>query len=82
MIQEKKLKENRDEQDSEVLDFNKPDFKFIPSGYHDWRQRGYYLICGSCDLEHAVFIGPNKVIVGKNEKGEPIIKNRKDVGLV
>jgi hypothetical protein len=82
-MQEKKLnQEEKIEADSEVLDFNKPDFKFIPPGFHDWVQRGYYLVCRSCELEHGVWVGYDKIIVGKNEKGEPIMKKRKDVGMV
>jgi len=52
-------------------------YKFIPKGYHSWRQQGYYLVCKSCDLQHAVFIGPNLVMVGERD-GKPILEKRKD----
>lgn len=68
--------ELKNEQETEVLDFNKPDFSFIPKGSHEWRQQGYYLVCKSCDLEHAVWIGSKKILTGINEKGEPILKGR------
>lgn len=71
--------ENEDEKEQpeiEVLDFNKPDYSFTPSGNHDWRQQGYYLVCKSCELEHAVFIGPDKLLTGFNEDGSPILKLR------
>lgn len=79
---EKKSNQNQDEIQSEVLDFNKPDFKFIPKANHEWVQRGYYLVCLGCDLEHGVFIGPNKLMIGRKEDGTPILKNRKDLGMV
>ena len=68
--------------ESEVLDFTKPDFTFTPAGHHIWVQRGYYLVCKSCELEHGVYIGPNKMLIGENDKGEPILKLRKDLGMV
>lgn len=70
-------KQNEEEkQETEVLDFNKPDFNFIPKGVHDWRQQGYYIICKSCDLEHAVWIGNKRILTGINDRGEPILKVR------
>lgn len=65
----------------EELDFNKPDFTFIPKGVHEWRQEGYFLVCRSCELVHATFLGPDKVIVGE-KNGKPIIKKRKEIGMV
>ena len=70
-------KQNEEEkQETEVLDFNKPDFNFIPKGVHDWRQQGYYIICKSCDLEHAVWIRNKRILTGINDRGEPILKVR------
>lgn len=57
-------------------DFNKPDYSFIPAGVHEWRQQGYYLICKSCEIEHAVHIGPNKLLVGFDNNQKPILKKR------
>ena len=64
----------------EERDTKSPDFKFIP-GNHLWKQQGYYAICFSCDLEHAIWLGPDKLMVGVNDKG-PIIKTRKELGMV
>jgi len=61
----------------EILDFNKPNFTFIPKGSHEWRQQGFYLICKSCELEHAVWIGNTKLMVGISEGGQPILKERR-----
>jgi hypothetical protein len=54
----------------------KPDFEYIP-GRHTWRQQGYYLVCNSCLLQHAIFIGKDKLMVGEKEDGTPILKMRK-----
>ena len=65
--------------EGESLDLNNPVFSFTPSGRHTYRQEGPYLICKSCELHHAVFIGPDKLMVGEDEKGLPIIKKRSEV---
>lgn len=69
------------EPEKEELDFNKPDFVFIPKEFHEWRQQGYYLICLSCEVKHAIWIGENKVLVGLDEKGQPILKTRQELGM-
>ena len=68
--------EQKNEPEEEVLDFTKPDYTFIPKEYHDWRQQGPYLVCKSCEIQHAVHIGMQKILVGFNEKGQPILKKR------
>lgn len=65
----------------EEKDLNKPDYTFIPKGVHAWRQEGFYLICHSCDLIHATFIGPDRILVGE-EDGKPLLKSRKELGMV
>ena len=65
----------------EEADFNNPDYIFLPKGNHIYKQRGYYIVCESCDLVHAVFIGPDKIMVGV-KKGQPILKTRKELGMV
>jgi hypothetical protein len=77
---EKQLKEeNEVEALKEVGDIeNHPSYRFIPKGYHEWRQEGGYIICRSCELEHAVWIGMDKILVGLNKDGKPILKNRDD----
>lgn len=64
------------EEDNEKLDFSKPDFEFIPKGNHEFRQQGPYLICYSCELQHAVWIGMEKMMMGIDDKGQPILKSR------
>ena len=66
--------EEKIEPETEKMDFTKPDFQFIPKGCQ-YRQNGPYLVCYSCDLKHAVWIGMDKMMVGENEKG-PILKRR------
>lgn len=66
--------EIKDDSEQEVLDFTKPDFTFTPQGNHEWRQQGPYLVCKSCELEHAVFVGISKQMVGISDDGKPILK--------
>lgn len=75
MTQESENIENS-EREEEKLDFTKPDFEFIPSGNHEFRQQGPYLICYSCVLQHAVWIGMEKMMVGLDADGKPILKRR------
>jgi len=70
---------NNDELE-DVLDFTKPDYEFKPKEHHEWRQQGYYLVCKSCECQHATWIGPEKVMVGMNEQG-PIFKTRKELNM-
>lgn len=62
--------------EQETLDFEKPSYRFEPNEQHDWRQQGPYLICKSCDIQHAVFVGMGRILVGLDETGKPILKNR------
>ncbi|MFA5443148.1 MAG: hypothetical protein WC286_04680 [Bacilli bacterium] len=61
---------------SEVLNFNNPSFSFVPKGYHEWRQRGPYCVCTSCELEHAIYVGMDKLLIGIDEEGQPILKKK------
>jgi hypothetical protein len=63
-------------EESEELDFNNPDYSFIPPDRHQWRQQGPYLICHSCELQHAIYIGMEKIMVGEDEEGNPILVKR------
>ena len=67
---------DKNDEINETLDFSKPDFSFIPKGSHEWRQRGPYLVCKACDLEHATWIGMTKLMVGTKDNGDPILENR------
>lgn len=69
--------EKQNDAEQEILDFTKPNFTFIPKGSHEWKQQGYYLICKSCELEHAVWIGSTKLMVGISEGGQPILSERR-----
>lgn len=68
---------NNEEPLVESLDFTKPDYIFTPNENHEWRQQGFYLICRSCEIMHAVYIGSEKLLVGLDQKGKPILKDRK-----
>lgn len=64
---------------SESKPIDKPDYEFKPNEIHEWRQQGFYLICKSCELQHAVFIGSENILVGINKEGKPILKSRRSV---
>jgi hypothetical protein len=70
---------NEIKEDTEAFDFAKPDYIFSPKGFHQYRQQGSYLVCKSCEIQHATWIGIDKIMVGMDEKGQPIIKKRSDV---
>lgn len=60
----------------EELNFEKPIFVFKPNEHHDWRQQGPYLVCKSCDIQHAVYVGMGKELIGLDKDGKPILKKR------
>lgn len=62
---------------SEALNFDNPSFVFKPNEQHDWKQQGYYLVCKSCEITHAVYIGPDKMLTGLDDKGKPMLVSRR-----
>ena len=52
---------------------------YFPAGQHVWRQQGPYVVCHECVLHHAVYVGVDKVMIGENEKGEPILRDRASI---
>lgn len=64
------------QESSEVLNFDNPSFSFVPKGYHEWRQRGPYAVCTSCELEHALYIGMDQTLIGIDKQGQPILKKK------
>ena len=72
----KRKMEPSNEAIEEVLDFNKPDFQFEAKEFHDWRQQGPYLVCKSCDIEHATYIGMGLLLTGIDSEGKPILVKR------
>lgn len=70
--------EIKDDSATELFDFTKPDFVFQPKEHHDWRQQGFFLVCKSCEITHATYIGGDKLMVGINDQGQPILKSRKN----
>ena len=71
--------EKKNEAYKEELNFDKPDYSFVPSGVHHYKQQGPYLVCQTCELKHAVYIGMEKIMVGEDKKGQPILKSKKEV---
>lgn len=75
------LAEEDEKQEQETINFEKPDFVFIPKGIHSYRQAGPYLVCKSCEIQHATWIGIEKIMVGVTEDGQPLLKTRKELGM-
>lgn len=50
---------------------------FTPIEYHDWEQRGNFIICNSCTHKHAAELSPDKVLTA-DENGNPIILGVED----
>lgn len=76
-------KQNQNNEEEEVKEEVKEEgeilrkaFEFTPSAMCTYRQRGPYIICVSCELQHAVYIGMQAVMVGTDESGRPILKKR------
>ncbi len=38
---------------------------------HEWRQRGSWVYCKSCEAEHGFFVGVGKMLVGLDADGNP-----------
>lgn len=62
--------------DEKGYDFDNPEFVFTPKGFHNWKQEGPYAVCRSCEVEHAIWIGMEKMMVGIDDEGRPILKPR------
>lgn len=41
---------------------------------HTWRQKGFWLVCKTCDMPHAMYT--EKVMIGEKTDGTPILINR------
>jgi hypothetical protein len=66
--------EKENDIETEIVDFGRPDFKFVAKNC-TWRQQGFYLVCKSCEVQHAQYIGKDKIMVGIDKNG-PILKSR------
>lgn len=70
--------ENQDEQEVIVEEGGvmQKEFEFTPTGTCSFRQRGPYLVCVSCEVQHATWIGMDKIMTGEDENGKPIVRSR------
>jgi len=41
---------------------------------HQWVQRGPFLACKSCPIEHGIYIGVDHQLIGLNDDGTPNLK--------
>ena len=76
---------NENERDSEDDEASKPEryevdieklSPMVSLHGHRWTMQGPYLICDSCQLRHSFYIGMDKILVGYDESGNPILKKR------
>jgi len=74
---EKEKIEEKVQQQGDVGEEMQAAYKFIPPGTHRWRQRGPYLICTTCEIQHALYIGMEKVMIGENEDSTPKLVERR-----
>jgi len=79
-MKEPKPKENKDEVEEygEVL---QKEFEWSATGDCRYKQRGIYLVCTSCEVQHAQFIGMEKIMVGEDKEGRPILKLRSELNV-
>ena len=73
--------ESKEQVDTDEMDFSHPAFLFTPKANHGYRQQGPYLVCKSCEIEHAVYVGMERLLCGFDDKGEPILKSRIELGM-
>lgn len=75
MENEENKQEQETHEEGEVL---RKEYEFIPSALCKYKQRGPYLICVSCEIQHATFIGMDKIMVGEDNDGKPIVRSRSE----
>lgn len=75
-MNEQKEKNDAVEEIQEYGEVLQKEYEFTPHALCKYKQRGPYLVCTSCELQHAVFIGMDKMMVGEDEDGRPIIQRR------
>jgi len=68
--------ENDIDDEGEVL---QKTYEFKPTGHCRYRQQGPYLVCVNCEIQHADYIGMERIMVGEDEQGLPILKLRTKV---
>lgn len=72
-MEDQKTEEEVIVEEGEVM---RKEYEFIPSALCKYKQRGPYLICMSCEIQHATWIGMEKIMVGEDTDGKPIVKSR------
>lgn len=72
-MEDQKIEEEVIQEEGEVL---RKEYEFIPSALCKYKQRGPYLVCMSCEIQHATWIGMEKIMVGEDKEGKPIVKSR------
>lgn len=60
----------------EIDEIRQKSIENIKKKKHEWRQKGPFIECQSCEYKHGYFIGINRVLIGINEDGSPIFEGR------
>lgn len=76
-MQEKQLKKQK------IKEFNKEDWKpledveeFKNTLQGKWIQQGPYIINTSSSLDYGIYVGMELILVGVDDRGQPILKSR------
>ncbi len=78
MSENSEKKTNGEANNDEFSEVLQKEFEFTPTGLCHYKQRGIYLVCVSCEVQHAVFIGIDRFYVGDDESGKPILVDRNE----
>lgn len=52
-------------------------YVFVPEGIHKWIQRGPYIVCMRCEIQHAIWVGMERKMIGERVDSTPILVERK-----
>ncbi len=63
--------------EAEIEELRQKALEKAKNTHHTWRQKGFWLVCKSCENPHASWLGPDKMMVGESEDGTPILVDRK-----
>lgn len=76
MSKEKEIDDEKSAFEPESVEVDLSKLEPFTNSAHQWHQEGGYLICDSCSVRHAAFIGIDKVLKGFDDQGKPIIEKR------
>lgn len=73
---EQKANKKSGDNNGEEIDLSKLKGKIETSSHaHNWYQRGPYLVCTSCKVKHATYVGLTKVVTQVKKSGEVVLED-------